>query len=110
MPSAICKWEAGLKGPVHVSIYSITVVIVTAKGGGGAGGGVGGGGGGGGWGQQKVKGYSSGCRMWMLIINSICILPYLVNPSLNLVQGIKIDLCFLSTCIIRQWGLRTYHE
>ena len=93
---------------VHVSIYSITVVIVTAKGGGGAGGGVGGGGGG--WGQQKVKGYSSGCRMWMLIINAICILPYLVNPSLNLVQGIKIDLCFLSTCIIRQWGLRTYHE
>ena len=31
--------KAGLKGPVHVSIYSITVVVVAAGGGGGVGGG-----------------------------------------------------------------------
>ena len=31
--------KAGLKGPVHVSIYSITVVVVAAKGGGGVEGG-----------------------------------------------------------------------
>ena len=52
--------------------------------------------------QQKVKRYFSGIEIWMLIINAICILHYLVNPSLNLVQRIEIDLCFLSTCIIRQ--------
>ena len=44
--------------------------------------------------QQKVKRYFSGIETWMLIINAICILHYLVNPSLNLVQRIEIDLCF----------------
>ena len=43
--------------------------------------------------QQKVKRYFSGIEIWMLIINAICILHYLVNPSLNLVQRIEIDLC-----------------
>ena len=44
--------------------------------------------------QPKVKRYFSGIEIWMLIINAICILHYLVNPSLNLVQRIEIDLCF----------------
>ena len=44
--------------------------------------------------QQKVKRYFSGIEIWMLIINAICILHYLVNPSLNLVQRKEIDLCF----------------
>ena len=52
--------------------------------------------------QQKVKRYFSGIEIWMLIINAICILHYLDNPSLNLVQRIEIDLCFQSTCFIGQ--------
>ena len=36
-PQYVTEIKAGLKGPVHVSIYSITVVVVTAKGGGGGG-------------------------------------------------------------------------
>ena len=41
--------------------------------------------------QQKVKRYFSGIEIWMLIINAICILHYLVNPSLNLVHRIEIN-------------------
>ena len=33
----------------------------------------------------------SGIEIWMLIINAICILHYLVNPSLNLVHRIEIN-------------------
>ena len=42
-------------------------------------------------GKKKVKRYSSRSEIWMLIINAICILHYLVNPSLNLVHRIEIN-------------------